>query len=167
MDCPTGNAERDRADGLVRLICFVLLATVGMGSIGMAVLAGPLVGHYADRAVIRGQQERIVRLRKLYEQPGELLCNAQTPSVVARLAISKLNYVPVESDCEGLGELPAVWPDLQRALGKIDQEEPLLDSSDSQQFMERLSQNRASKILLTLCGGALVVLSMACFNRPR
>ena len=86
-----------RGDNTGRFLFFVLLTTVGMAAIAISVLADPLAGYYADRALIQARQNRVENLRELFSQREELLGNLNNPSVVARAAISNLNYVPAEA----------------------------------------------------------------------
>ncbi len=139
-----------------------------MVSIGIAILAGPVAGYYADMAILQTQQERIEQLRDLYAQQEELLDNTGHPSVIARAA-DNLGYLPNQTISADLVRLPGAWPELEDALAKLDQPE------DSQpphlvcmrRWAETLSEKRLSRIVLMAVGGALVLMSLTCFNRPQ
>ncbi|MHA1565842.1 MAG: hypothetical protein ACTSX7_11070 [Alphaproteobacteria bacterium] len=138
-----------------------------MAAVGIAALAKPLAQCYADRSHILGQQARIERLQKLHDQQAELLTNAQTPSVVERQAINRLNYVPTEPDGSGDTPLPQPWPNLQAALATIDQPpaDPALPAH--KRFITTLAQNQATQGVLMILGCALTLIAMTCFNRTR
>ena len=138
-----------------------------MGSVGIAVLAGPLAHRYTDRAFICAQQSRIEHLEELYAQQAELLSNAQTPSVVERQAINRLNYVPAQPAVSETTPLPESWPDLQAALAGIDQPPPPAHLPAHHRLTIALADRQAIQGVLLILGCSLVLIAMTCFNRPR
>ena len=153
---------------LVRFLCFVMFSTTGMVSIGMAILAGPVAGYYADRAILQTQQKRIEQLQDLYAQQEELLANAGHPGVITRAA-DNLGYLPNQAVSADLVHLPEAWPELEDALTRLDQpEEPQSPHLVClRRWAETLSEKHVSRIILLALGGALVLMSLTCFNRPR
>ena len=150
-------------DEFGRLLCFLVLSTVGMGSIGLGLLAEPLAGYYADRALIASHERRLAKLDELYQQQGELLGNSENPGVIERVAIDNLNYVRPGASGQVERKLPAAWPDLEMALAKIEQGDDPVEPGRWHRLMARLSSQRASQGLLMLFGGVLVLVALSCF----
>lgn len=150
---------------LTRYGCFVVFSTVGMGAIGLGLLAGPLAGYFADREIINTQGRNITRLQKLYDQQEELLGNLDNPSIIKRAAINTLNYEPGKEDNAERSPLPVSWPDLKRALAKIEETDRPASPGHIQLAAENLAENRTYQIILLVSGGALVVLSLTFFHR--
>ena len=168
MDQPDHDGNVPRTGRFFRLVCFVTLSTVGMASIATAILAKPLADRYADQDVLRTQRRRIEQLSRLHTQQAQLLAHAQTPAIIERQAINRLNYVPTEPDINPTIPLPALWPDLQAALRQIDQGRPTPPSPPAyQDFIIRLADRPTPRAILLIFGCALVVIATTCFNRPR
>ena len=167
MDQPTGNAGRARTGRFLRFVSFAVLATIGMGAIGLGILAQSLADHYNNRAVLGTQRQRIDQLETIYNQQGELLANAQIPSVIERQAINRLNYAPALPETKAGIPLPAPWPDLQTALHRIDQPPATTPTPPHYGLFIRLADRPTAQYFLLIFGGALVLIATTCFNRPR
>ena len=161
------KTRRNRWDDLVRFTCFLVLSTIGMGAIGLALLAEPMKGYYADRAFIQTQQQQIARLEQLYRQQEELLANADNPSVVERAAVSNFNYVPFPEKGRSSMALPKEWPDLKEALAQADQVSLAQSTPTWRQWAEKLADQPDRQFILMALGAALVVIGLACFYRLR
>ena len=149
----------------MRFVCFIIFATIGMATIALALLAGPLSGYYADQAVIRDCRRRVDDLNKLHAQQKELLANADDPSVITRAAINNLNYMPADALSQKQGVLPAPWPELQRALERIDKPISTCQPTQLQCIIEILAKPAPYQPILLICGSGLVIVAMTCFNR--
>jgi len=161
------QAKTNNADRAIRLLCFCILATVGMAAIAAALLVGSLVCYSADQALLDTQQRRIEALQLLQRQQEELLANSKKPSVIERAAISHLNYTLRDCDVECSQKLPASWPELEAALTQVDHRQQPAQSLWWQRFSENLIQRPRHRILLGAFGSVLVVISLAFFYRPR
>jgi len=167
MDGSVQNNSRTGADEFFRWLCFLLFSTVGMGAIGLSLLAGPWSQHYADKALVDAQQRHLARLHQLRQQQEELLANSANPSVIERAAIGNLNYVPAGIVSDSTGELPATWPNLKSALDHIDRQSlpPVPDRRQS--LPANLADSPRQQMLLMILGSLLVLLSLSCFYRQR
>jgi len=136
-----------------------------MATIALALLAGPLAGYYADQAVIRDCRQRVDELKKLYSQQKELLANADDPSVITRAAINNLNYLPADTLSGKQEILPAPWPELQKALDKIDKSTTTAKPTQLEYITGILAKPTPYQPILLFCGSGLVIVAMTCFNR--
>ncbi|KPK77567.1 MAG: hypothetical protein AMJ79_02745 [Phycisphaerae bacterium SM23_30] len=161
------KTQRNRWDDLVRFLCFLVLGTVGMGVMGLALLAEPIDGYYADRAFIQAQQQQIAQLQRLYRQQEELLANAENPSVIERSAVSNFKYVPLSDNGGSSTTLPKEWPNLKEALSKINDLPPAESKIPWRALTERLAGQPERQLLLMALGAALVIVVLACFYRLR
>lgn len=161
------KTRRNRWDDLVRFTCFLVLSTVGMGVIGLALLAEPIKGYYADRDFIQNQQQQIARLEQLYRQQEELLANADNPSVIERAAVSNFKYMPLPEKGSFSMALPKEWPDLKEALAQTDQVSTTQPAPTCRQWIEKLAGQPNQQLILMALGAALVVIGLACFYRLR
>ena len=138
-----------------------------MGAIGLALLAEPIKGYYADRDFIQNQQQQIARLEQLYRQQEELLANADNPSVIERAAVSNFNYTPLPEKDRASMALPKEWPDLKEALAQTDQVSTTQSAPSWRQWIEKLADQPSQQVILMALGAALVVIGLACFYRLR
>ena len=138
-----------------------------MGAIGIAVLAQPLADHHTYRAVLGAQRQRIDQLEMIHAQQAELLANAQTPAVIERQAISRLNYAPPNSEAAASIPLPSPWPDLQAALQRIDRPPAATPAPPHYHLFIRLADRPTAQLVLLVLGAVLVLIATTCFNRPR
>lgn len=152
-------------DHMVRFLCFLVLSTVGMGAIGISLLAEPLVSYYADSRIIGAQRRRIEMCRQIQDQQQALLANADNPYVIERLAIDKLNYVPAAATAAQAVPLPDPCPKLEAALSEMDQMEQSWEPGLYEKMAQRLCEKPATKSALMLLGSSLVVISLGFFYR--
>ncbi len=164
MITPDGKREITASERFYIWLFFTILSTIGMAAIGVAVLADPLAGYYADQAVLNAQQKRTESLQELQAQLNELLANADNPSVIERAAISQLKCVPL-AEVDPAPPLPREWPELTEALRKIDQTPPP-PVSESQRFMQTLAGNWYWQTMLMILGSAMVVTALTFFYKP-
>jgi len=157
--------RRNRLDDLVRFICFLVFSTLGMGAIGLALLAEPIKGYIEDQAFVASQQRQIDQLEKLREQQAELLNNMDNPSVVERAAVSNFKYTPVAEIDASSTTLPQVWPDLKEALADIDRIPPPDPTKPWQNLAANLAGKPKQQIILMGLGAALVLIALTCFCR--
>jgi hypothetical protein len=157
--------QTDWVDRFGRWLCFMVMATAGMGGIGVAILAEPLAVFYADEAAVRAHQKRLEDLKQLNGQLGELLQNAGQPAVIERAAINNLRYIPEDAVSSKTDPLPRMSPALEKALKKIGRP-PKVESDSTQQFFETLAAHSTEQTMLLILGSGLVVVSMTFFNRP-
>jgi hypothetical protein len=147
-----------------RWLCFMILATVGMGAIGLSILAEPVATYYADQASVAAHQKRLDSMRQFNGQLEELLQNAGQPAVVERAAINNLRYIPEEALIAKGESMPKMTPRLEKALTKVTQAEEM-KAGDEQQFFETLASHHVEQTLLLVLGSGLVVVSLTFFNR--
>lgn len=150
---------------LARFVGFLILATAGMATIALALLAGPLDVYYDDAANLRQARQRIDDLQNLADQRAELLANADNPSVLERAAIGRLNYVPALPHLPTESTPPAPWPRLHAALARLDQPPPQPADSPLEHLAVNLAADPGPQSMLFLFGSALVVISLTFFNR--
>ena len=160
--CMGGKRGGVRSVG--RFVCFVVLGTAGMGTIGLAVLAEPLVVRHRDGELLRILEGQISDLEQLRTQQAELLANSNNPSVLERAAIDKLNYVP--SNAPQAAEVVQVdWPELQAAIEKLDGQDAASVEPAGMEFIEKLAESPKTQSTLRVFGSVLVVISMTFFYR--
>lgn len=147
-----------------RFMCFVILAGIGLATIGVALLAGPASLYQADQLALEARRVHIAKLKKLCDQHNELLDNADNPSVVARAAISNLNYVPVSVAAEGSESALGRWPELDSALAKVDSK-PVKATANYLVYAEVLAKNGKTQTILMVLGSVLVVVSLTFFHK--
>ncbi len=152
-------------DHMVRFLCFLVLSTVGMGAIGISLLAEPLASYYADSRIIETQRRRVELCRQIYDQQQALLANADNPYVIERLAIDKLNYVPTSEMEAKTVPLPGSWPKLEAALSGIEQPVEAAEEKPYEKMAQRLCEKPVMKSALMVLGSSLVVISLGFFYR--
>ena len=168
---PSVKSEKSGVfERFLRFVCFFVFSTVGMGAIGIALLAGQLANYYADRDIILTHQQRIENLEKLRDQQAELLKNLDNPSVWQRAAVGNYNYDQTQDDPANPTnppDLPIISDELQKILDKIDQQHPTAQPSRLQRAVETLAAQTTYQILLLVSGAALIILSLTCFTRRK
>jgi len=166
MSVPATKAAKGMFRYSMRLVCFFVFGTAGMVSIGIVLLAEPVVGYYHDKGVIQTQESRVAELRELHAQQEELLGNMDNPYVIARAAEKTLKYrLP---DTAEPGEAPArSWPELEEAIAQVDQPVAEKSSDRLRYYAELLAEQSQAKLLLLILGSALVVVSLTFFYRRR
>ena len=160
-------------DGLFRAAAFWLFSTLGMTAIGLALLAGPVAGYFHDQQRLAAREQRLAALQRLHDEREKLLANADLPSVVERAAIDQLNYLPPNLRERSPGHLPPTSPALEHALSESAPENTPSPSSCDDRSPDLLlycstvlaTQPRGVRLLLAALGAALVVTSLACFNK--
>jgi len=162
--CNIGQTSWQRTTSF---LCFVLLTTVGMASIALALLGESWATYYDDRALLAAQERRIETLSKLHAQQQELLANRQNPSVVERVAIGSLRYVPLQAATAEPVDLPPAWPRLKKALAATEPEIPAPSPTRWQRLARNLADQPHRRSLLMIFGSILVVISLTCFYRQR
>ena len=151
---------------VARFCCFLILATIGMATIGLALLAGPVNGFFRDCEQIRAQKERLAELENLHKLQDELLANVNNPSVVARAAVCNLNYVPVHTlDGTPQAQLTQAFPELEDALRRANQK-PQPPQPPYAQYASILAQKPQQQTVLLALGSVLLIISLTFFNRP-
>ena len=161
------NKPHAQTDKTVQFFCFLILATVGMGVIGLALMAETLVGYYTDHNTISIQKQRLEMLTSLHRQQQELLQNLNNPSVVERVAISNLKYVPARQAQEAALHLPPSWPDLETALTLVENKNASPKKHWIYQISENLIYRPHQRNLLLALGSVLVIISLTFFYRSR
>jgi len=154
-----------RSEELARLLFFVLFSTIGMAALSLALLARPLAHYYADQDLLQARRQRIERLQQLHEQQQQLLANLSNPAVVERAAIEQLNYVPADAAGAPAATLPAVWPELERALARLNPPAPAPQPPAFRRTINRLAAEDPDRLLLAALGAGLVLISLTCFPR--
>ena len=168
MDRPTSHGIR-LIDALGRFIGFAIVATVGMASVGMALLAQPVSQYYADKVLVDQQLRNIEQLRLQVSQQEELLANASNPAVLERFAVANLRYLPAEAARNPIQPREYSWPELERALSAIERQPDVDDTAfhgiEIRQWADSLAAQPRQQIFLLLAGAALVVVALTCFGR--
>ncbi|MBN1846288.1 MAG: hypothetical protein JW810_11435 [Sedimentisphaerales bacterium] len=152
---------------LGRLFCFFVLSSVGMGAIGLALLARPAARYLAERRSLTLQQQWLDDLRILHAQQQELLGNLDNPSVLERAAVNNLKYEPAEMSGRPRETLPPAWPELEKALTEAGRRPEPPAKPGWQTFIETLAVRGETQLILAILGAALVVVSLSCFYRSR
>ncbi|MBN1437338.1 MAG: hypothetical protein JW936_09695 [Sedimentisphaerales bacterium] len=167
MNKPTSHGIH-LIDALGRFIGFVIVATVGMASVGIALLAQPVSQYYADKALVEQHTQNIEQLRLQVSQQEELLANASNPAVLERCAVANLRYLPAEAASNPMPPLDYDWPELERALSVV-QTQPVavapLHQVEIRRWADTLAAQPQRQIFLLLAGAALVLVALACFSR--
>ena len=168
MDKPTAGHSINLIAALGRFIGFVVVATVGMASVGMALLAQPVSQYYADKALVDQQVRNIEQLRLHVCQQEELLANASNPAVLERFAVANLRYLPAVTARNAIQPLDYSWPELERALIAVERQ-PAVDTAfhgiQVRQWADSLTAQPRQQIFLLLAGAALVLVALTCFGR--
>jgi len=167
MSKPVGKAKPKYEYGLIRLLSFLCFSTVGMASIGLAILSPPLAEYYADQEIVRNQYRRLEHLHKVHADREELLGHVDHPGVIERAAINHLHYEPIQTAGGEVKPLPQTWPELEEALARIESDPELPPKNYFQKTAEALAGKPVSRAVLFALGAALVLLSLTCFNKPR
>ena len=151
-------------DRVVRVVCFLVMSTVAMGTIGIAVLAQPMAQTISDSQTIKAHESNIEALNALKAQQEELLANADHRVIVERAAINHLNYRPADMSLGDQISLSGSWPGLEAALAGVLAKEPAVVSTGYQRWVESLAEKPGHQDLLLVLGCVLAVVSLTFFN---
>ncbi|MBI9015713.1 MAG: hypothetical protein JEZ07_00495 [Phycisphaerae bacterium] len=137
---------------------FLLFSTIGLASIALACLAGPVSQYYDDKEYLIKEAQQIQKLEQFSQQQQGLLENiiAADPSVIQRIAIYTLNYQKRNEQTEAESQEQATVVN-----EKVSEPDPEIPKVFANIINENINYQRG----LVLFGTILTTVSLTCFNR--
>ena len=153
-----------RSQNIIRVFLFVVFSGFGVASLAGAILCEELVGHYRDRQLLKEARKSTEKLKALNADYDVLLERLEDdPNLFKRISIAVLG--------DGPNEPNTAYPKA-RAEQLAAAREALTEANDESakptmpEWLTRCTEPRR-RIMLFVCGAALILISFACFGPAR